>query len=367
MTRMLLAFLLLSFPALAKTASIKAIKGDVKVGKEGAWKSATPGAAIPETEFLLIPADGTASVELADGTNADFQGKVLVPGRRLASVKAAGALLKFSRSLQKAAESVVGTDIIGTVPGATRACSEEQIKQGTCKDGGRSPIPTADPNKIRGVSFMGEGERGKSAAGLAEDAYFINGDHFLARQRSDAILADKSASEFERRRAALVLANVQADEGELTRAFKLLDGVVSKPSVAETSSGFDLAAKAYRVSGLLLRGRLFMQLGDVEKAEKDFIGASSEFSISDKDKTYPLAAHRANFFLAALELEKAERLDKHDEKLKRADAIAKARRYVDLIPVVKAWEDPLKPEPENFTQLRALKAEADGLLKPAEM
>lgn len=359
MTRMfrplLVLSLLLSLPALAKTASLTAVKGDVKVGKEGAWKSATPGVVIPETDFLLIPADATASVVLADGTKADFQGKVLVPGRRLASVKAAGALLKFSRSLQKAAESVVGTDIIGTVPGATRACSENEIRQGTCKEAGKSPIPTGDPNKIRGVSFMGEEERSKSEAERAEEEYFVKGDKYLARQRSEAILAEGSASsEFEKRRAALVLANINADEGEVTKAFKLLETVVKKPNAAETSGGFDGAAKAYRVSGLVLRGKINMELGDAAKAQQDFLAATKEFSIADKEKNYPLAAHRANLFLATLALESG-----------RDTAVEDARKYVDAIPAPKPWTDETKPEPENFTQLREIKAAADELMKSA--
>lgn len=339
---LLLASLFVSATALAAPASITAVKGDVKIGKEGAWKAATAGAAVPEAEFLMVTSDSTVTVKLGDGTSHDFSGKSLIPGRRLASVKAAGPLLKFSRQLQKAAESVVGVDTVGTVPGAGKACTPEQIKLGTCIKGSAED---KDPRKIGGMIFEGDGGGNSSEAKFAE-LYLDDGDRFGATTRSEAILKDKNASDFEKRRASLVLANVKSDLGEFTQALSLLEKVIAKPTATEKDAGMEVAARSRKVAGLVLRGEIYNLLGDTKKAKADFEAAASEFP-ADKLNEFPVAGHRAHLHLAMMSIDESD--------------VENARKWVEKIAVPAAKPD----EAKATTHARELRTAGDEMLKNA--
>ncbi len=257
--------------AMAADATVSKVEGEVKVGREGAWKTAAAGAVIAAADFLSLGPAARATVKLGDGTVAEFVGKVIVPGRRLSSEKAAGALLKLTRAVQKASEAVVGVDAKGTVPGAGKA--SDKLGQ-----------------KKRAI-FVDTDEKPKSSEADFAEAALGRGDYFDARNRAQAIVDDPNDSPAEKRRARYVLGRVHAAEGEFGKALSAFDGAAAARDPAEGD-----AADHYRGAALVERGLVHVQLGLDGKADADFKAA-----IEASPKTAQAA--KANLYLGALALE----------------------------------------------------------------
>lgn len=315
---------LLSSSVLAATPILVSASGDSKVGRAGAFKPAKAGMEVTEQDFIVLAPGAKATVKLADGTTAQFEGKLMVPGRRLVSAKEAGALIKLGQSLQKAAEAVVGSDTVATVPGSGKA-NNESDKLGS---------------KSKGMLFVGEDGAGKrtSPAEYAELSLREN-DRFLARKRAEDILADAKADSLERRRASLVLAQVYVADDEITKAL----GMFARAIEADKN---ELAGeKSVRTAALVKRAQLHRDLGDLAKAKADLKEAIAAYP--ETDKTRPLAWSHAQFLTGAIALEEG----------RTAEATAAFKKI---------------PSPEdrdvgpNFDSLRELKKTADELVAAAQ-
>jgi tetratricopeptide (TPR) repeat protein len=293
LSHLLIASLLTS-SAFAAPATVVSVSGEgSKIGKDGAWRPAKAGETIGESEFLSAPTGTEVQVKLGDGTPAGFKGKVIVPGRRLATQKAAGPLLKLSESLQKAAESVVGVDVKGTAPGASKADDKLNTKAKLVFEG-------ADTPRIA-----------SSKAEWAEKSFAENDMH-LAVERAEAILKDTGESSLEKRRAHLVLGQVYVGDAEFTKALKSLTAASAPLTADETAAKkmekgkvtFD--PEAYRAAALLHRGIVYRQIGDDAKAKADFEGTIASFPAGTQ-------AYQASFQLMVMSLEAGDRpgADKH--------------------------------------------------------
>lgn len=300
MTRMLssvfAATLLLSSTTFAatpaKSASIVSVTGEAKVGKEGAWKPAAAGAAINETDFLTLSKDASAKIKLGDGTEQEFTGKAIIPGRRLVSAKtSAGKLQNLSNAVQSATEAVMGSDPTVARGGLTRASKVATSSEDKAKLGGK--------NGMKWGSEIEEETQSSSEADYAEQS-LRKGDMFLARSRAQAILDNKSKSSFEKRRANYVLAHVSAADAEFTTALKKIDLVTAAADekTGETSE----MVRAHRSGALVLRGQIMTQLGDSAKAKEAFAEALT-IAQTGNPATEPVTVAQANFFLGAMALE----------------------------------------------------------------
>ena len=272
--------------ALAASATVVSVEGEGKIGRSGAWRPAKAGETVGESEFLSLAPNAAAKVKLGDGTAADFQGKVIVPGRRLATQKSAGALLRFSQSLQKAAEAVVGVDVKGTAPGASKADEKTGRKLA--------------------LGFMGEDTEQLSSRADFAEASLARNDLYDATDRAKAILAESGSSALEKRRAHLVLGQVHLEEGEFTNALKHLDAAAKELSPDELAARRVEKGKtvmdpeAYRSAALLHRGRAHQILGDHAKAEADYAAAITAFPKGTQ-------AYQAHFYLGVIALEGGDR------------------------------------------------------------
>lgn len=285
--------LLLSSTALAAPATVVSVAGEgIKIGKDGAWRPAKAGETIGVSEFLSAPSGSEIKVKLGDGTPAQFKGKVIVPGRRLATQKAAGRLLKLSESLQKAAESVVGVDVKGTAPGASKADDKLNSK----------------------IKLQYEGADSRPASSKAEwaERSFAENDMHLAVERAEAILEDSGESALEKRRAHLVLGQVYLGDAEFTKALKSLTAACVPLTADEAAAKKMVKGKvtfdpeAYRAAALLQRGIAYRQIGDDAKAKADFEATVAAFPLGTQ-------AYQASFQLMVMALEAGDRpgADKH--------------------------------------------------------
>lgn len=298
MTRMLsslVAVSLLLSPAAfaaAKSASIVTVQGEAKVGKEGAWKPASAGAAISENEFLTLSKDASVKVKLGDGTEAEFTGKAIIPGRRLVSAKtSAGKLQNLSNAVQSATEAVMGSDPTVARGGLTRATKVATTAEDKAKLGAKG--------SMKWGSDIEEPAAGSTEADFAEQD-LRKGDMFGARSRAQAILDNKVKSAYEKRRANYVLAHVSASDAEFTAALKKIDLVAA---VADEKGGETAEmVRAHRSGALVLRGQIMTQLGDSAKAKESFAEALKIAQDGDP-KSEPVTAAQANFFLGAMAVE----------------------------------------------------------------
>lgn len=316
----LLVASLLSSTAFAAPATVVSVAGEgIKIGKDGAWRPAKAGETIGETEFLSAPSETQINVKLGDGTAAAFKGKVVVPGRRLATQKSAGALLKLSESLQKAAESVVGVDVKGTAPGASKADDKTNTKV-----------------KLAWESDVDIGS--KSTKADWAETMLAKHDIHEAVERADAILKDTGESPLEKRRAQLVLGQVYMGDAEFTKALKAFTAAAAPLTAPETSAkktGFD--PEAYRAAALVHRGVAHRQLGDDAKAKADFEATIASFPMGTQ-------AYQASFQLMVMSIEAGDK--------------AGAEKYFAAIPTMKDTDTS-----GTASQTRELKALAQELLQ----
>lgn len=316
--------LLLAAPAWAAPATVVSVEGDgIRIGKDGAWRPGRPGETIAETEFLNVPVNAVVDVKLGDGSSGRFPGKVIVPGRRLATRKDAGPLLRFSESLQKAAESVVGVDVKGTAPGASKANDR-----------------TATRIKLQ---FEGTDSRPRSTGADFAERAFAEHDLHDASVRARAILDDRASSPLEKRRARIVAAGVFLEEAEFTLALQELDAAVAALAPEEKAArrvekgAVTFDPEAYRAAALLLRGRALRQLGDDVKAKADLTAATTVFPTGTQ-------AYAAHLELMVLALE--------------ANDVITARKHFDAIPTMKDADDSASAE-----QVRHIKKIAAAMLE----
>lgn len=338
MTRMLLSSLLaatffLSSDAIAaagKSASILSVTGEAKVGKEGAWKPAAAGAAITENEFLTLSKDATAKVKLGDGTEQEFAGKAIIPGRRLVSAKtSAGKLQNLSNAVQSATEAVMGSDPTVARGGLTRATKIATSAEDKAKLGSKTGMKW-------GSDIEGD-DPGSTEADYAEQS-LRKGDMFLARSRAQAILDNKAKSAFEKRRANYVLAHAFASDAEFTSALKKIELVIAPPEVkgGETAE----LVRAHRSGALVLRGQIMTQLGDASKAKESFAEALKIAQTGDP-KTEPVTVAQANFFLGVIALESGSDCTGPAEKKAQceADSLDLAKKHFGVLTKEKTQEE----------------------------
>src|SRR4051812_25014971 len=123
------ALFLFSAPALAAAARPKlgALEGDVRVGKEGSWRTATKDMEIGDDEFVSIAAGAKATVTMPDGKPLVFTGKRIVAGRRLAK-SGAGSDVFFSEAVRLASGAIAGEEKTSTTPGGMKNCSDADRK-----------------------------------------------------------------------------------------------------------------------------------------------------------------------------------------------------------------------------------------------
>ena len=312
---------LLSSSAFAAPATVVSVEGQSKIGKDGAWRPAKTGETVGDAEFLSVSPESVVKVKLGDGTPADFRGKVVVPGRRLGTQKSAGPLLKFSESLQKAAEAVVGVDVKGTAPGASKADDK-----------------TATKTRLLMMGDQDSGPRSTKAE-FAEKALQRH-DLQDAENRAKGILADPGESALEKRRAHLILGRVHLDEAEYTKALAELSAAAADLAPEEKAARKLEKAKVifdptgYRAAALVFRGIAYRQLGDDAKAKTDFTSAISAFPQSTQ-------AYQASFQLLTMSLEGGDK--------------AAATKHFEAIPQMK--EEDTSEEANETRMLRELASE----------
>jgi hypothetical protein len=246
---------------------VTSVTGDVKVGREGAWKPAAKGTAISDTDFVMIPENATATIHLPDNTDKVFPGKAIIPGRRLSSTKtAAGAMIYFSQGLQKASEVVAG-----------------KKNDGTASNGAGKAGVTERPSTV----FMSEGTTAPhvSQAQVAESD-FRSGKND-AKAEADAILKDAKATSVEKRHAHLLLGLVAASTASYSTALKEFDAAATKAEDGDE-------AVLLRARALVQRGQVESQLSDDRTAKADFVEASSIAAQGSPEQA------QAYFFLGVL-------------------------------------------------------------------
>lgn len=106
----------------AATVKVSGATGPAaKVGREDAWRPAVAGAIIGEKDFLAIPAGASVQVTLPDGKVAAFDGKIVVPGRRLVAEKTTPSNIAWlARAIQNASDAVGGAAVGQQGPGAAK-------------------------------------------------------------------------------------------------------------------------------------------------------------------------------------------------------------------------------------------------------
>lgn len=251
------ALLLLSLPAFAaEKPAVMEVKGDVKIGQEGAWKPATPGTAIGESEFLQVAADATVTVKLANGSPATFMGKAFIPGRRLMDPKmTVDGLMRFYKVYQKAATTIGGVEKTTSLAGAGKACEAPKIMiDGVC----------TTPS----IRWAGEDAPKKRAPAADEmSKLHAEGKTAEARTLATSILNDPSSIVADRRRANLVLGVSSVGDGSFATALEHLDKAAAP--IAKGEAGAD----KYRAQAQLERGKLLLQMGSDARAKADFEAA----------------------------------------------------------------------------------------------
>lgn len=291
----------------ADPASITAVEGDAKVGREGAWRSAAPGATISEAEFLTLSQGAKVTVKLPDGTSSTLEGRAVIPGRRLVSSGTkAGNMVWFTKSVQKASEAIVGEDQKFAKGGSDKAGN---IEKASSRLGG---------SRSGGPRWASSSEPTSTAADFAE-AGLRREDFYDARSRARAIVEDPNATAIQKRRAHLVLGQVAASEGSFSTALEWLERAAAKPGEGEDAQ----EASKFRAIALSQLGQIHLTLGNEARAVSVLDDAIAANPASP-------AAAQANFFLGVLAAEKndSKRAKEHFSRLTRYQELAEAAQQV---------------------------------------
>lgn len=264
------SLLLFPFPAFAaEKPAVVEVKGDVKIGQEGDWKPAKPGAPIGEADFLQLAPESTVTVKLANGAPATFMGKAFIPGRRLMDPKmTVDGLMRFYKVYQKAATTIGGVEKTTSLAGAGKACENgfvwveekkkcvsrrEQMMWASSIEEKKS---SSDADKMSALYH--EGVKSADKAKIAD-----------AQMKAKALLDDKATMETDRRRANIVLGVSSIAEGAFSSALDHLDKAAAP--IGKNESG----AEKYRAQAQLERGKLLLQMGSDARAQADFEAALS--------------------------------------------------------------------------------------------
>src|SRR4051812_182354 len=213
-----LAVFLCSAAALAATRpKLGSLEGDVRVGKEGSWRSAAKDMEIAEDEFVSIAAGAKATVAMPDGKQLPFTGKRIVAGRRLAKT-GAGTDVFFSEAVRAASGAIAGEEKTSTTPGGMKNCSDADRKLGKCSS--------------KAMGFESEEDDARTAVAASQAHYVLGG--------------------------------IAANEGNFETAIRELS------AAAVPAAPADLRAKA-----LVARARVEIDLGDTKTATADLEQARS--------------------------------------------------------------------------------------------
>lgn len=258
--RLAAGLLLLLLPSLALAAKVSILesKGNVEIGANGKWAPVKSGTAIKEEDFLRIPNGASVTVQLTDGTPATFQGKAVVPGRRLVDPKTdPTALMKLYNAYQRAANTIGGEEKKGSIAGAGKACeAPKQWCGGVCQE--------------RAKCLKWDGEK---STPLRTDAdwiliYITTNRVDEARAKALEVIANPKASKVDLRVAHLIVGAGAAEDANYTDALKSLD-------IAAGAIGNDEpeGVAEHRAVALLERGKAHMNLGANARAKKDLTEA----------------------------------------------------------------------------------------------
>lgn len=233
----------------ASVASVVAVEGDVRVTATdaSAARSTKAGDAIGEKDLVLVPERGSVTLKLADGTQATFEGKKVIAGRRLAAAKRAAFAQLAARSVD------LVTHELETAGASTAMAIRGNEDPGDPAEAGR---PRRD------VSFLGDDARsGRTPDVEVAEFSLRKGDLAVAEKRAQAVLESAASERDERRRAYRVLAFVALANEDPMGGAGHLDRALADSSPADGRAVLD----ALRVE----RARVRVLLGDDAGAQAD--------------------------------------------------------------------------------------------------
>ncbi len=300
----LLAISTFLFPVLswAGTPAVVSANGNVEVGRDAAWTLVKPGTAIKDSEFLRVPTGASVKVKLANGSEAEFLGKAVVPGRRLHDPKTdVDALMKFYKMYQKAATTVGGEEKKSSIAASGKACKAgEVVCRGECH------------KRVECLKWSGEGNASldqSPADKILTD--YLRGQIDEARFQANQIAKNPEASKADRRIAFWIVGAQQAELEKYQDALAALDIACAPLDDSETNYA------KYRANALLERGKVLINIGSPERARKDLEEAAG-LSGGDKDSA---VAGEARFLLGylAIEANDLKAADAHFKLIPNAD------------------------------------------------
>lgn len=233
----------------AGVASVVAVQGEVRITATDA-SAARPVAAgdeIGEKDLVLVPAQGSVTLKLADGTETKVDGKAIVAGRRLAGAKKAA----FGQLAARSVDLV--THELETASSSTAMAIRGDEDRG---DSAETERPRRD------VSFLGDDGKSHRASDADVAEFSLRkGDLAGAEKRALAVLESAASERDERRRAYRVLAFVALAKDEPVAGAGHLDRALADSSPVDGRVVVD----TLRIE----RARVRVLLGDDAGAQSD--------------------------------------------------------------------------------------------------
>lgn len=245
-----LPILLASMALHAGAASVVEVRGEVRITATdaAAARAARAGDEVGEKDLVLVPAQGSVTLKLEDGTQTKIDGKAIVAGRRLTGGKKAGFAQLAARSADLVAQEL-----------ETAGASTAMAVRGDEAEPG-DPGETARPR--RDVSFLGaDGKARRSSEIEVAEFSLEKGDRVEAGRRAQAVLEDAASEREERRRAHRVLALVSLGADDVIAGAAHLDRALADSSAADGRAILD----SLRIE----RARARMLLADDAGAQSD--------------------------------------------------------------------------------------------------
>ena len=201
------------------------------------------------------------TVRLENGTELTFEGRAVVPGRRLVGAKSdVEGLMRVYKMYQKAANATGGEEKRTSFAGAGKACKEGEVRcGGECK------------RRADCLKWADEGSSAKLDTIPADRVLtqLDKGNIEFAREEARRILEDESSSKSDLRIASLVVGKQHAEDVNYASALKALD-VAAAPIGPEERAGM----KEWRAVALLERGKVLLNMGALDRAKSDLTEAS---------------------------------------------------------------------------------------------
>lgn len=323
-----------------------------EVGREGSWRPAVEGTAIGETDFLKIPAGASVQVTLRDGKVASFDGKIVVPGRRLVADKTSATNVAWlARAIQNASDAVGGVATAQHAPGATKVENVGSRPESAFQGARADDLDSFDDDAPGGAGGFGTSNASRDEADAKKDERQQNA---TARPKPPEAEEESSPKKVASsplppappappvqvaRSAAASQSQPGADARTSSRAELLAEGLAAESDgnfgAARTSLEKAAAAAsgskkkqegnvdAMRAEAYLALGRVHLQLGETAAARKAL--AEAVKLDTAKGQTGPHAA-RAHYLLGITALERGNRkqADGHFAKLKGHPALESA-------------------------------------------